>query len=80
MTKTTGRNILILTAASAFALAACSQTSPAVKGFVSGPGAWQSTSAQTTTTSNVQYLGASMDGTIIVRLADGTAQTWSPGR
>ena len=57
--------------------AGCTQQG-VVKGQQSGPG-WQMTgSTSTTMTSNVEYLGASADGLIIVRTSDGKAQVWKP--
>lgn len=73
------RNVLLL-AGLALTLGACSQIDRAVRGFEAGPGGWHVTSAHTTMTSDIQYLGASADGAIIVRMADGTAQIWAPNR
>jgi hypothetical protein len=60
---------------------ACTQIDRAVKGFQSGPGGWQMAGqARTEMSSDVQYLGASADGAIIVRMSDGTTQIWSTAR
>jgi hypothetical protein len=56
---------------------ACTQIDRAVKGFEVGPGGWtRLAESRTDTSSDVQYLGASADGLIIVRMADGTTQIW----
>lgn len=62
------------------ALGACTTIDRAVRGFES-PGGWTKTSeARTAMDSDVTYLGASAEGHIIVRLADGTTQIWRPPR
>lgn len=59
------------------ALGACTTIDQAVRGFETGPGGWSKTSeARTSMSSDVQYLGASAEGHVIVRLADGTTQIW----
>jgi hypothetical protein len=71
---------VVLVAAMA-ALGACTTIDRAVSGFETGPGGWSKISeARTSMSSDVQYLGASAEGHIIVRLADGTTQIWGPGR
>ena len=63
------------------ALGACTTIDRAVSGFETGPGGWSKISeARTSMSSDVQYLGASAEGHIIVRLADGTTQIWGSGR
>jgi hypothetical protein len=63
------------------ALGACTTIDRAVRGFETGPAGWSKISeTQTATSSDVQYLGASADGLIIVRLGDGTTQIWKTGR
>jgi hypothetical protein len=58
-------------------LGACTTIERAVRGFETGPGGWTMTAeSQTAMSSDVQYLGASADGLIIVRLADGRTQIW----
>jgi hypothetical protein len=73
------RRILVL-ALVGMALAApvaCTQIDRAVKGFEVGPGGWTRVSeARTDMTSDVEYLGASADGLIIVRLPDGRVEIW----
>lgn len=62
-------------------LGACTTIDRAVRGFETGPGGWSKISeARTGMDSDVQYLGASAEGHVIVRLADGTTQIWGPGR
>lgn len=62
-------------------LGACGTIDRAVRGFEAGPGGWAKVSeSQTATSSDVEYLGASADGQIIVRLGDGTTQIWRTGR
>lgn len=57
--------------------AGCTQVAPAVKGIETGPGGWQSVGErQSDMRSDVEYLGASADGLIIVRTPDGRAQVW----
>lgn len=59
------------------ALGACTTIDRAVRGFETGPGGWSKVSeARTSMSSDVQYLGASAEGHVIVRLADGTTQIW----
>ena len=59
-------------------LASCQQVDRVVKGQQQGPG-WQMTGqSRTEMSSDVQYLGASADGLIIVRLPNGQAQVWKP--
>lgn len=74
------RRTVLLMAGLALTLGACSQIDRAVRGSEAGPGGWHSTSARTTMTSDVQYLGASADGAIVVRMPDGSAQIWAPNR
>jgi len=74
---TTGRNIL-LAATLALTVGACSQVGPAVK--ASEVGDRRISSAPTIMTSEVQYLGASADGMILVLFPDGTVQGWRPNR
>jgi hypothetical protein len=63
------------------ALGACTTIDRAVRGFETGPGGWSKISeARTAMSSDVQYLGASAEGHIIVRLGDGTTQIWKAGR
>ena len=63
------------------ALGACTTIDRAVSGFETGPDGWSRVSeARTSMSSDVQYLGASAEGHIIVRLADGTTQIWGSGR
>ena len=64
--------VLILT------LASCSQVDRAVKGQQSGPGWQMAGQTRTEMSSDVQYLGASADGLIIVRMPNGQAQVWKP--
>ena len=67
---------VVLVAAMA-ALGACTTIDRAVRGFETGPGGWSKTSeARTSLSSDVQYLGASAEGHVIVRLANGTTQIW----
>ena len=69
--------LLALVAGLAIAPVACTQVDRVVKGFESGPGGWQRVGErQTDMSSDVQYLGASADGLIIVRMPDGRAQVW----
>jgi hypothetical protein len=70
--------LLTVGAAVALALASCQQVDKVVKGQQSAPG-WQM-AGQTTTqmSSDIQYLGASADGLIIVRMPNGQAQVWKP--
>lgn len=67
----------ILAATLVLTLGACSQI-----GSVTGSdrGARRISSAPTTMTSDVQYLGASADGMVLVRFPDGTVQGWRPNR
>ena len=63
--------------ATALVLGGCTQQG-VVKGQQAGPG-WQlAGTTSSTMTSNVEYLGASADGLIIVRTSDGKAQVWKP--
>ena len=56
---------------------ACTQIDRAVKGVESGPGGWQRLGqSRAEMTSDVQYIGASADGAIIVRMPDGAIQMW----
>jgi hypothetical protein len=55
---------------------ACTQIDRAVKGFESSPGWKMAGEARTEMSSDVQYLGASADGMIIVRMSDGRVQGW----
>lgn len=72
---------LIAATVLALAVGACSQLDRTVKGFQTGPGGWQmAASSRTEMTSNVEYLGASADGMIIVRMQDGSAQIWRSSR
>ncbi len=60
----------------ALTVGACSQVDRVVKGQQQGPG-WQMTGqSRTEMSSDIQYLGASADGLIIVRLPNGQAQVW----
>ncbi len=69
--------LLALVVGLAIAPIACTQIDRAVKGFESGPSGWQRLAdRQTEMSSDVQYLGASADGAIIVRMPDGRAQMW----
>jgi hypothetical protein len=62
-------------------LGACTQIDRAVRGFETGPGGWTKVSeTRTAMQSDVTYLGASAEGHIIVRLADGTTQIWAASR
>ena len=62
----------------ALTVASCQQVDKAVKGQQQGPG-WQMTGqSRTEMSSDIQYLGASADGLIIVRLPNGQAQVWKP--
>lgn len=78
------RRAWIVTAALiAMSLSACTQIDRAVKGFEAGPDGWHragETSVEPATSSDVTYLGASADGLIIVRTADGNTEVWGPGR
>lgn len=69
---------LLLTVA---ALGACGTIDRAVQGFETGPSGWTMTSETRTSPawieSDATYVGASEDGLIFVRLADGRMQTWS---
>lgn len=59
----------------------CTQVQQAVQGSQSGPGGWTMVSqSRTEMTSDVQYLGASADGLLILRMADGSTQIWSTNR
>ncbi len=71
---------IVLAAILVLALGACTQVDRAVKGIQTAPGGWVGTNTHTDMTSDVQYLGASMDGIVIVRLANGTTQLWKLGR
>lgn len=69
--------LTLLVAGLAIVPLGCTQLDRAVKGFESGPGGWQRVGErQTDMSSDVQYLGASADGLIIVRMPDGRAQVW----
>lgn len=69
--------LMMLIAGLAIAPVACTQLDRAVKGFESGPAGWQRVGErQTDMSSDVEYLGASADGLIIVRTPDGRAQVW----
>jgi hypothetical protein len=71
--------ILATGAAVALLLASCQQVDKAVKGVQTPPG-WQMTGqSRTDMSSEIQYLGASADGLIIVRMPNGQAQVWKPG-
>ena len=72
------KRALLLTLAGVVALApaACTQIGSAVKGFESSPGWQQAGEARMDMSSDVQYLGASADGMIIVRTSDGRVQSW----
>lgn len=60
-------------------LGACGTIDRAVRGFEAGPGGWSKISeTQMATTSEVEYLGASADGLIIVSVG-GTVQIWGTG-
>ena len=73
--------ILAIIAATAAAPVACTQIDRAVQGFQSGPGGWTLMGqGHSEMTSDVQYLGASADGMIIVRMADGSTQSWRAAR
>lgn len=67
---------LALAASLALASVGCTQIGSAVKGFESGPGGWQRAQARADMSSDVQYLGASADGAIIVRMPDGSVEMW----
>lgn len=67
---------LILAGVLALAPAACTQIDRAVKGFESGPGWKFAGEGRAEMASDVQYLGASADGMIIVRMSDGRVQSW----
>ncbi len=60
------------------ASAACTLPRGAVRGFQT-PGGWTSHNAivDPGVRSDVMFLGASADGQIVVRLADGTVQMWN---
>ena len=74
-----GRLVVLLVVVAA--LGACTTIDRAVRGFESGPGGWtMAAESRAAMDSDVQYLGASADGLIIVRLADGTTQMWGTGR
>jgi hypothetical protein len=68
--------VLVLAAALAGTPLACTQIGSAVKGFESSPGWKMAGEARTEMSSDVQYLGASADGMIIVRMSDGRVQSW----
>jgi hypothetical protein len=72
---------LVLVAAG-LTLAGCSQIDGAVKGFQNAPGGgWHlAGQGQMAMASDVEYLGASADGLIIVRMSDGSTQIWGNGR
>lgn len=66
-----------ITALMALIPIACTQVDRAVKGFQAPAGEWQRISeARYDGASDVEYLGASADGAIIVRMPDGRAQIW----
>ena len=67
---------LIFAGVVALAPAACTQIDRAVKGFESSPGWKMAGEGRTDMSSDVQYLGASADGMIIVRMSDGRVQGW----
>ncbi len=70
--------IIATSVALALTLASCSQVDKVVKGQQSGPG-WQlSGQTRTDMSSEIQYLGASADGLIVVRMPNGQAQVWKP--
>jgi len=72
---------LVVLAVVVATLGACSQIERAVRGFETEPGGWTKTSeTRTAMESDVTYLGASAEGHIIVRLADGTTQIWRTNR
>jgi hypothetical protein len=55
----------------------CQQVDRAVKGIQAPGGEWQRLGeSRYDTRSDVEYLGASADGAIIVRTPDGRAQIW----
>ena len=77
--RSIGRALAVIAVVAAFG--ACTTIDRAVRGFETGPGGWSKISeTQTAMTSDVQYLGASAEGHIIVRLGDGTTQIWKTGR
>lgn len=55
----------------------CQQVGTAVKGVQAPGGEWQRLGeSRSDTRSDVEYLGASADGAVIVRMPDGRAQIW----
>ena len=69
--------MFVLTLAVAALGAGCTQVDRAVKGIETGPGGWQRVGERSSDMrSDVEYLGASADGLIIVRMPDGRAQVW----
>jgi hypothetical protein len=68
--------ILALGATVLAAPVACTQIDRAVKGFESSPGWKMAGEGRMDMSSDVQYLGASADGMIIVRMSDGRVQSW----
>ena len=65
-------------AAVALTLASCSQVDKVVKGQQNAPGWQMAGQSRTEMSSDVQYLGSSADGLIIVRMPNGQAQVWKP--
>ena len=62
----------------ALTLASCSQAEKVVKGQQNAPGWQMAGQARTEMSSDIQYLGASADGLIVVRMPNGQAQVWKP--
>jgi hypothetical protein len=74
------KRILVALAIVGASLGACTQVERAVRGFETSPGWAKVGESRTAMASDVTYLGASADGLIIVRMADGTTQIWRSGR
>ena len=73
------KRALLITLATGLAVLplACAQISPVARSLESGPDGWQRVGErQTYPTSEVEYLGASADGMIIVRMPGGGSQIW----
>ena len=76
-----GRYSLVLTAAVlGLTLAGCARIDRAVKGFQAAPGWTMVGESSERMGSDVEYLGASADGLIVVAMPDGTTQIWGAGR
>jgi hypothetical protein len=62
----------------ALAVGSCAQVDKVVKGQQNAPGWQMAGQSRTEMSSDIQYLGASADGLIIVRMPNGQAQVWKP--